>query len=272
MSINLALESALSGLLTSQKALDVVSNNVANLNTPGYTRQQLVEESNTLSGTGAGVMSAGIKRTVAQGLVNSIQTANGTLNQLTTNDQFYTQIQNLFGTPKDASSISGQIQGLINDVQSLAATPNQPPTTVVNDLSQVASSLQSMSTSVQSLRDQADQQIGDAVTAVNTALNNIAVLNNQIGTNGVAGVNTNDLQDKRDSQLKTLASYLTFVSFPRPDGTISIYTPQGTPLLDSSAKTVSHDATTAIEPRMTYDINSGTGSLQGVKVNGTDIS
>ena len=272
MSINLALESALSGLLTSQKALDVVSNNVANLNTPGYSRKVLVQADNVVNGVGAGVIAQSVQRTVDENLNKSLNTENGTLSDLTTLDQFYTQTQNLFGSPGDGSSISSLMQGMADAVQSLQATPNQPPTSVANAASLVTNSLQSMSGNIQSLRAAADQQIGQAVSAVNTALTNIAQLNTQIGTNGVAGISTDDLKDQRDAQLKTLAGYMNFVSFDRPDGTISIYTPQGTPLLDSQPKDVVHNSASAIQPRMTFDAASGTGALQGVMANGTDIS
>lgn len=272
MSINLALESALSGLLVSQKALDVVSNNVANLNTPGYTRKVLVEEDNVVSGVGGGVMANGVSRSVDQGLNLSLQTANGTLTNLTTSGQFYTQTQNLFGAPADQSSISSLLQSLADSVQSLQSTPNQTAASVTNAAGQVTTSLQTMSTQIQSLRASADQQIGTTVDNINKALDNIATLNNQIATNGVSGVSTGDLQDQRDQQLKTLASYINFVSFGRPDGTLSIYTNQGSPLLDSQAQTVTHNNSTQVEPRMTYDAASGTGSLQGVLVNGIDVS
>ncbi|HIJ62946.1 MAG TPA: flagellar hook-associated protein FlgK, partial [Rhodospirillaceae bacterium] len=272
MSINLALESALSGLLTSQKALDVVSNNISNLNTPGYSRKVLVEESNVVNGVGAGVMAQSIQRSVDQGLTNTLQTANGTLTQFTSADSYYSQMQNMFGTPSDQSSISSLIQTMANAVQTMESTPDQTVTTVTNAASQVTNSLQTMSTKIQASRADADQQIGAAVTAVNTALGNIANLNNEIATNGVSGVSTDDLKDQRDQQLKTLASYINFVAFDRPDGSLSIYTNQGSPLLDAQAQTVNHNSTAAVEPRMSFDAASGTGALQGVSVNGKDIS
>jgi flagellar hook-associated protein FlgK len=271
MAIDIALSSALSGLLTSQTALNVISNNLANLNNPNYSRKVLNEQNRVVNGTGAGVEVGSITRTVDEGLNNSLRTASGVQNQLSTASQFFTQLQNLFGSPSDASSISNLLQTFSDALQTQANSANQAPSGAVQAAEAVTSSLQTMSNSIQNMRVSADQQLSQAVSAVNTSLQNIATLNDQIAYNTAAGISPSDLEDQRDQELNTLSTYMNYVKFTRPDGTISLYTAQGTPLLDSNAETIGHVAASVIQPQMAYS-TTGNGVLQGITAGGIDIT
>ncbi|HLN25664.1 MAG TPA: flagellar hook-associated protein FlgK [Patescibacteria group bacterium] len=267
-SINLALSSALSGLLTSQQALSVVSNNLANVNNPNYSAKSVTEQGRVLSGVGAGVQIASITRSVDEGLNKTVRTATGDLNDLTTSGTYYTQLQNLFGQPSDASSISSLIQNMQSAFSTLATSPNSDPSSAVQAATQAVNSLQSMTTQIQSLRSQSDQQMGADVATINTTLQNIANLNNQISTVTATGTSPADLEDQRDTQLNTLSGYMNFTSFTRPDGSISIYTTGGTPLLDGTTTTLAHTDSNIVDPQMT----SAGGNLSGITANGIDIT
>jgi flagellar hook-associated protein FlgK len=268
MADSIALNSALSGLLASQQALNVISNNLANINTPNFSKKTINLEENVLAGQGAGVEVASISRAVDQALTNSLNAATGTLNSLQTLDQFNTQIETMFGNVGSGSSISDLMQGLGNAFASVANNPSGTPSMAVQAAQNVATSLQSMSTQVQSLREKADQQIGTVVGTINTTLQNIASLNSQIATNGVAGLDVSDLEDQRDAQLSTLSQYMNYTSFTRGDGTISVYTTQGVPLVDGAAQTVSHDTASIVQAQMTL----AGGELTGLTVSGPNIN
>jgi flagellar hook-associated protein 1 FlgK len=271
MAISTALSSALSGLLVSQKALEVVSNNLANINTPDYSVKVVNQEDLVLAGAGAGVQIGSITRSVDESLNTTLRNASSLLNQLQTTDTYNTQLQSLFGQPGDADSLSTQLQDLADALQSQTATGGQAPSASVQAASLVTGTLQSLSDSIQSLRTQADQQISQDVGTVNTTLQNIATLNNQIAVNAVAGVSTGDLEDQRDAALDTLSTYMNYVSFNRPDGTIALYTAQGTPLLETQPETLVHAAAASVQPQMAYSA-AGESPLQGITVNGTDIT
>lgn len=268
MPLNLALNAALTGLLTAQTALDTISNNLANIDNPNYSRKTVNEAEVTLDGQGAGVEVASITREVDQQLNNNLNDANGGLSQLQTSANYYGQIQNLFGAPGDGSALPAQIQNLYNALETQANDPGQPPAAVVQAASDVTSQLQSMSTSIQGLRTQADQQISTDVGQVNSILQNISTLNNQIALNSATGTDVSDLEDQRDGQLSQLGTYMNFSVFNRPDGTVSIYTPQGTALLDTQALTVAHTASSTLSPQLSY----AAGQVQGVTVNGVNIT
>jgi flagellar hook-associated protein 1 FlgK len=267
-SVNLALSSALSGLLTSQQALSVVSNNLANVNNPNYSRKTVTEQGRVLSGVGAGVEISSISRSVDEGLNSTVRVANGDLSNLTTEQKFYSQIQNMFGQPGDMSSISHLVQTMGSAFSTLATTPNGSAAGAVQAADDVVNSLQNMTTQIQSLRSQADQQMGTAVSAINTSLQNIANLNSQISTMTANGTSPDDLKDQRDTELNTLSGYMDFTSFTRSDGSISIFTKGGTPLLDGVPATIGHINANVIQPAM----NVASGNLQGITANGIDIT
>src|SRR5512132_1468731 len=118
-----ALRTAHSGLLTSQQALDAVARNVANVNTPGYSRKIVNLEQRTLAGTGAGVDFGELTRRVDQGLLDSLRQETGGLHASNIRKDMLDRIQALFGTPESDSSLSHALTDFQTAVESLAAAP-----------------------------------------------------------------------------------------------------------------------------------------------------
>jgi flagellar hook-associated protein 1 len=75
MSLDIALQNSLSGLRVAQGGLDIVSRNVTNANTEGYTRKIAQQLPTVIRGEGAGAYLAEIRRTVDAGLRRELETA-----------------------------------------------------------------------------------------------------------------------------------------------------------------------------------------------------
>ena len=75
MSLTLAIQSAVSGLQSTQRALQVTSENIANVNTDGYSRKDVSFSQTTLAGVGVGVEIAAITRTVDEFLLSLLSRA-----------------------------------------------------------------------------------------------------------------------------------------------------------------------------------------------------
>ena len=73
MSLELTLKDALSGLQTSQAALQTISNNIANANTEGYSRKQVAPSSLVIGGKGFGVEVGEVRRSVDEGILNLLR-------------------------------------------------------------------------------------------------------------------------------------------------------------------------------------------------------
>src|SRR5438105_1003683 len=109
MSLTLALNSAITGLSTAQAGLDVISSNIANVNTEGYTRKIFDQNTLVLAGQGAGVQIGQIQNSVDQNLLQSLRKERSDLGNYTVLDNYLSQIQDTFGSTASQSSMAAQI-------------------------------------------------------------------------------------------------------------------------------------------------------------------
>ena len=84
------------------------------------------------------------------------------------------------------------------------------------------------------MRTNADQEIGNAVSQVNTYLSSIADLNQKISLAKATGQGAADLQDKRDELMKGLSQLMDVSYYTQESGAITIFTASGTTLLDNT--------------------------------------
>jgi len=246
MSLTLGLSSALSGLLTAQQSLNVISQNITNVNTPGYDREVANLNPVTLNGVGAGVQLGPTTRAVSSALMKSLNAQATTLGQYNAEQQYYPQIENMFGQVGDSSSISATIDSLSTSLQQLSTQPDQAAqqSSTVQAAQGVTSQLNSMSQTLQNLRLSADSQLSGDVTEVNADLTNLATLNTQIVQNGAVGASTAELEDQRDNTLTDLSKYMQIQSYTNGNGATTVMTSSGQVLLDSQPHLLTHAATT----------------------------
>ena len=264
MGLTLGLDNALSGLLTSQQSLNTVSQNITNVNTPGYTRKIQNLKSQVLNNQGAGVMNAGISRSVDVGLAKQINTQTSTMGELDSLQYYYKQIESQFGAVGDGSSIADQVATMSNGFQQLSSDPTQSANqwAAVQDALNVTNKLNTMTTSIQALRQQADAAINQNVSQINNDLNSMYDLNMKITRNLSIGADVTNLQDQRDTALTDLNKYMSVKSYVNNDGALQIYTEAGTSLLDNQAHTLTHAATSQSSSWM---------SLAGGQYNGITV-
>jgi len=267
MSLNLALTSAISGLNTAQSGLDIISNNIANVNTEGYTRKIFVPQSVVLAGQGAGVQIGDIINNVDQNLLKDTRTARSQVGLLATTSSYYRRIQDTFGTTQSNSSISNQLNRLQQEFSTLTTSPetvSQQLAAVQAGLS-VANGLANMSKTVQTLRLNADREIEGATNEINSYLGNIASLNDQISFGYSTGRQVEDLEDKRDVALNKLSDLLDVRYFKNANGSMTVFTSDGTTLVDSQPVKMSHVALTQVAPTSSYAGGDFNGIFAGVR-------
>ncbi len=267
MSLNLALTSAISGLSTAQAGLDVISNNIANVNTPGYTKKIFTPESVVLAGNGAGVQVAGIKNNVDQNLMRDTRNQNSTVGLLQTLNSYYKRVQDTFGTTGDQTSLSNQINRMQQEFTTLTTSPESTSQQLAAIQAGVdaANNLSSMSQTVQTLRLNADRDISGLVAQMNNDLNTIAQLNDQISMGVATGKSTSDLEDKRDVALNNLSNTIDIRYFQNANGSVTVYTSDGTTLVDSSPIKMTHVSLSQVSPSASYANGDFNGIYAGVR-------
>ncbi len=271
MALITGLTSALSGMHAAQTQISLVSNNLANVDTEGYTRKTVQQLSNVVAGFGVGVKLANADRKVDQSLLRSYLTANSLDGNLDRTYDYLSKMDNLIGSPSDGNSIATDVANMQSSFETLATdvTSSANRYSLVSDAASLASRLNTLSKEIQSLRGDADLQIQEICNTINTKLDTISNLNNQIvkyralGYDGAA-----DLEDQRDEALKSISNYIDISYYTRDNGEIVIQTTGGVSLLDREAHRLDHSAVA----RAATDISYANGNINGIMVDGVDIT
>ncbi len=242
MSLNGITASAISALKTNSAALSVVSGNVANLNTPGYARRVVNEQTLSAGGQLMGVDIASVQRVTNQFLQQEQLAAGGSAAQYDTMSDLFSQLNGLLGAPGDNQSVATQLTNLA----SAFATASQSPTSsasrtgVANALNSLASTFSDVSSTITSLQTQIDQQAVNSIGSTNTLIKQIYDLNTQIKTANAGGDQASALLDQRDVALTNLAQVMSISTTTNSDGSVDVSTPDGTNLVSNTYAQLSY--------------------------------
>ena len=269
-----ALRTARSGLLVNQQTLDVVANNIANVNSEGYSRKIVNTETRVLNGVPSGIQIADIIRRVDEGLLKNIRTELAELNKFTVQDDFFARTQDLFGKPGENSSLSHLFENFTSALELLAVSPDKSleKAEVVRQAQDVTFALQNMSETIQELRQQADVAIADIVTEMNKIVASIDQLNEDIITNGSVGRDVTDLKDQRDQQIDKLSELVDIRFFFRSDDDVVVFTSGGRTLVDTIPPKITHSAASSVSASTTKNEGDFSGIFVGTIVARNDIT
>jgi flagellar hook-associated protein 1 FlgK len=230
--------SALSGLNAAQANLATVSHNIANVNTPGYTRQQVGQTAASGQYTGAGFIGNGVKVSVVSRVYDEFLTkqatrAQGEASYYESYDASMTQLMNALGDAKTSVNVS--INGFYSSLQDLSSRIGEPAArqTALASAETMAARFRTASSSLDQLREGANQQIAADVGAINQISASIGNLNQRIASSAGAasGNQPNDLLDQRDALVREL-NKLVGVSTSVQDGNqLNVFLSSGQPLV-----------------------------------------
>lgn len=257
MSLSSSIGTALSGLNAAQAGLDLVSRNIANANTAGYTKK-IQQTTNLIAGNeGIGVFLRPEVRSVDKYLLAQLRGAAASTSQLDIRNAFLKQVDQMFGSPSSNSSIAATVADMQTKLQAVATTPDDDAArhTFLNAAGNVATQLNTMSSRIQSLRQQAEQGLSDSVKSANALLQSVAQLNIQISQARAGNGSSADLEDKRDMAINELAKLMDVKTIERDDGTVALFTTGGQLLVDKEAAALSFDARSGIEAGSLYSVD-----------------
>ncbi len=271
MALLSSISSSLSGMKAAQAQLEIVSNNIANVDTKGYTRKTAMQSANVVAGNTMGVTMGATQRNVDEGLLKSFLTSNSQTSSLSSQYEYLSRLDNLMGTTADGNSLAANVGNLQSAFESFAAnvTSTASRYSLLTEAQNVTNKLNYLSTNIQTLRGDADMEINDTVNNINSLLKSIDELNTDIvkytvlNQDGVA-----NLQDQRDEALRELSSYLDITYYKRDSGAVVIQTNSGVMLLDNEIHELSHSALAQVGADNSYD----SGNIQGIYVEGKDIT
>jgi len=231
-----ALATAMSGLRANQMALSIVSSNVANAQTPGYVTQS-VDQIEVASGdAGASVQVSGVNRQLDHYIQNQLRTETSGGAYAGQIANILGQLQNVYGTPGDTGTLETGFSNFTNALQSLSASSGSPSAQVsaLSAAQTLAQQLNAATQGIQSLRSNADQDIGVSVGQANAAMTLIAKINGQLQGLSSTDSNAATLMDQRDSAINQLSQLMDVRAVTDNANQTSVFTNSGIQLVGGS--------------------------------------
>lgn len=229
---------ARSALVMSQQALAVTGHNVANVSTPGYSRQEAVlTERPPISGQpgmiGTGVHATSIRRYVDESVNRQLTVTQQNLGRYTlTRDELF-RLQNIFGDGNN-QGIAARLNEFFGGLQDVATSPGEVTarSVLLARASQLASSLNHASAELVTARQSLNFQVRQTVGEINDLSAQIAELNGRIVSAEVTGQNANDLRDQREVLVNELAKRVDITTIESGTGGLTVFAARGQVLVE----------------------------------------
>ena len=227
-----ALSSAVSGLFAHRRRLDVISHNVANSNTIGYSRQRVDLVSASGAGVGihsgssqslGGVEVAGITRSRDSFLESRSLEASGSSAKLVASHDVLMSVEALIGEPSDHGIIAG-LDAMWGAFDDLANFPDALPQreAAIQSAVTVTGRLNEIDRQLRQLHETTKESLQSDVARVNALTSEIATLNEAISA-VATDLSPNDLLDQRDLAASSLAQLVGARTRTRADGSMDVY-------------------------------------------------
>ena len=263
------MSSALSGLLATQRSLDTIGHNIANVNTEGYSRQRVEITARPPEYTALGYIGTGSSYTSVRrdydGLVEGqLRDAGAEAGRYSSMSGVTSRVSELLGS--GVNNLGAQLQSFFNSLSDVSTNASSlaTRTTLTSSAQTMASRFNSLDTQLGALDDELRTQISQSVRDVNGYTQEIATLNAKISEAYQRNPNAlpNDLLDRRDLLVRKVAEKVDIQTFEDANGSISIYVGNGQPLV-LGAKAVEMSAT--VTPDWTLISINGSNVTSGIR-------
>ena len=239
------MNTGLSALLANQSALRVTSNNIANVNTDGYVRQDARTVQTVLNGQGTGVELI-VQRAADRFLTAAHLAGISNAGQYEATAGLLDRAQAGFGDPTSSTSLFASVDNLMSDAAALAsdASSSLRKTDFVSSVNATFQDIQATFETIDGLRDEAHQKLTVAVSDTNQILSQISLLNAEIQKFKMAGTDATGAETQQSQLMDQLAGYIDFKVTQRELGGVELRTTSGLLLVDHRAAELSINSST----------------------------
>ena len=235
MGIESILNTSLTGLSTSLRALNTTSSNVANVNTPDYVRRVVQQESLVLAGQVSGVKIGEVRRITDEFLSKELRLARADAGRYEAMTIIHERLQSFLGSPNQNITVPGRLDIAFNSFADLVPEPDSTVRrlTLVDDLQAYANEVTRIGDHLQLLRQESDRRIGEAIDTINTALTRLAELNPRIAQTFASDEDPTALEEQRTQALSEIGELIAIRTTDLDNGFQHVTTTTGLVLLDS---------------------------------------
>ena len=254
-----------------QYGAQVTGGNIANVNAPGYHRQDVQITSGSLGG---GIESAAAKRASQNILEQNANSSASAFSYADARAQGLGRVQAAVGD-LGPTGLGAALGDFFASLRGLAAAPQDmaPRNNVLARLQTLVTTLNVSAQSLVAQRAQADQQVVDTVNQANANIQSIADLNEAITAAEAGGGRANDLRDQRDLATQQLAASLGATSFTDDQGHVNVLLDSGVSLvsgISATLLTTTIVGTAAGGMHQVSTLNTTQGTLDG-SINGGSL-
>jgi flagellar hook-associated protein 1 FlgK len=262
-----ALNAGKTSLLTNQKSIEIVGNNIANVNTEGYSRQraELMQIPAVNFGdffVGQGVAVSDVSRDYSVFINRQLQDKTIEYGEETGKSGSLTELERIFNVSED--NLASEINDFFDAWQELTANPSgQVERDVVMQRGALlGEAFRTITDELDTVAQNMNTEIVGEVASLNKQITELAKLNDRINLTEISGQTANSARDQRDLIVKNLSETLGVQTFTDNRGMLCVQLPGGLPLVQgnmaSTIKTVTvgTDVNLQLETTgVTMDIN-----------------
>ncbi len=238
-----ALNAGKTALEANQVGLEVTGNNVANVNTPGYSRQQIVYSNvPTFSQKGffigQGVRVTTVQREHDQFLENQLIAKTAEYGFEKAQENALSELERIFSIDDD--NLSADIGKFFESVQKLSNNPSDRVirSTVLRKGQNLCTRFNGAADELNRLQDNLSQSIVDKVDGINSSLKKIAELNGRIQTIEATGQSANAQRDKQEALIREIAQQTGARIVSSKNRMLSLHIPGGLPLVQGTSASI----------------------------------
>jgi flagellar hook-associated protein 1 len=276
MSLSSALSIAMSGLTANQAALSIVSSNIANAQTPGYVSRSLNQVEVSDGDTGASVNIVGVNRQLDQYVQSQLRTETSGGAYADQMSSVLAQLQSVYGTPGGSGTLETAYSNFTTALQALSTSSGSQSAqaATLTAAQSLAQQLNTTTTGIQTLRSNAEQDIGTSVNQANADMTLIAKINTQLQGLSSTDNRAATLMDQRDSAINDLSQLMDVRVVTDNTNQATVYTNSGIQLVGTQASQLSFNAQGTLNANSQWNSDptkSGVGTISIKLANGANI-
>lgn len=223
---------ALAGLNAAQAGLLTTGHNLANVNTPGFSRQTTVQEGKAASYTGGGFMGTGVnvvdvKRVYADHLQAQAFSLQSQASHFASFDTEISRLNNVVSDPD--LNVNSAVNGFFSAIQDLSTNPSDTAArqAMLSSAQTMAARFRTFDAHIEEIRSGLTAQMQTSVSAINGMAKQVAALNASIVQAMGSGHLPNDLLDKRDQVITDMNKEIQVTAVAQKEGGVNLFLANG---------------------------------------------
>ena len=268
-------------LMANQSALQTIGNNIANVNTPGYSRQSVVLQNVAGEFTGSGFYGKGVEivtvqRNYSEFLTKQAAVAKSVAASDSTRYSNLRQLEDIFQGGPDG--LGAAVSNMLNSFSDITSAPNDltARTVALTRADETATRFQAVTTQINDLRIGTIGQLKTDVIAINSLAEQIAKSNIKIAEAKGSGQSPNDLLDQRDQLISELNRYIQTSTIAADDGSVGIFIAGSQPLVlgktVSPVKIIDDNFTDIAKSQFAITVGGATLPIDAARLGGGEVA